>query len=357
LKQYTYKGRRAVQISTQEIGLTVTVEGGHVAELLHRKTGISPLWIPGWPSIEPSSYSTDRHPEYGDNAEAPLLCGLMGHALCLDLFGPPGPAEAAAGLPVHGEASLARYEVEPTERSLVMTATLPKAEMIFRRRIDLADNGLVHFHESIKNQACTDRPIGWTQHVTLGAPFLEGGSTRFAVSAKESKVFERNFNDGLGMQQPGAVFDWPNCPRKDGSVEDLSIFTAEPVSGGFTAHRMDPDREYAFFWAWSERYKLVFGYVWRREDFPWLSRWEENHLRPWAPWNSQGLALGMEFGVSPMVESRQEMVARGPMFDTPTFRWVPALTTISASYCAFLREAKRMPQSIRWDGGDRLELR
>jgi hypothetical protein len=323
---------------------------------MHRKTGISPLWIPGWRSIEPSTYSPDSHPEYGQNAESRLLSGIMGHSVCLDVFGPPGPEEAAAGIPIHGEAPLAHYDVEPAEHSLIMTAALPKAQMIFRRRIDLAENGLVHFSESLENLACTDRPIGWTQHVSLGAPFLAGGSTHLAVSAKESKVFERNFNDGLGMQTPGAIFDWPRCPRKDGSDEDLSIFTAEPVSGGFTTHRMNPEKEYAFFIAWSERHKLAFGYVWRRVDFPWLSRWEENHLRPGAPWNSQALALGMEFGVSPMCESRREMVDRGPMFDTPTFRWIPALTTISLSYCAFLREAETMPQAVRWDGGDSLEL-
>jgi hypothetical protein len=46
----------------------------------------------------------DRRPQ--------LLAGLMGHNLCLDIFGGPSDEEAAAGLSVHGEASVAPYEIE-----------------------------------------------------------------------------------------------------------------------------------------------------------------------------------------------------------------------------------------------------
>jgi hypothetical protein len=93
----------------------------------------------------------------------------------------------------------------------MMEVTLPKAELTFQRSLELADDGVVCFSESVHNCAATDRPIGWTQHVTLGAPFLERGNTRFLVSATRSKVYERPFNDGLGMQVAGAEFDWPLC--------------------------------------------------------------------------------------------------------------------------------------------------
>jgi hypothetical protein len=236
-----------------------------------------------------------------------------------------------------------------------MSCDLPRAELGFERTMQLADDVLV-FSESVENRSCTDRPIGWTQHVTLGAPFLERASTRFAVSSARGKVYEAGFNNGLGMQLDAAELDWPLCPRKDGNADDLSIVTTEERSGGFTAHLMDAHETHAFFVSWSPRYKLAFGYVWSREDFPWLSRWEENHLRPWAPWNSEGFALGMEFGVSPMVESRRKMVERGPMFGTPTFRWLPAQSTYNVRYCAFLREAEVMPQSARWDGERAVQL-
>src|SRR3954466_14016414 len=106
-----YRGRRAVQLENSDIRVTLTVEGGHIAEVLHKASGVNPLWIPPWPSIEPSTYHAELYPEYGGNTESRLLCGIMGHNLCLDVFGPPSPEEAAAGLSVHGGPSVVRYGI------------------------------------------------------------------------------------------------------------------------------------------------------------------------------------------------------------------------------------------------------
>jgi hypothetical protein len=118
MKQVVFRGRKAAQIESGEISLTVTEEGGHVAELRDKRSNISPLWIPTWASIEPSTYSAAGHPEYGGDAESPLLAGILGHNLCLDLFGGPDPEEEAAGRAVHGEAPVAAYKITGDEHSL-----------------------------------------------------------------------------------------------------------------------------------------------------------------------------------------------------------------------------------------------
>ena len=46
----TYRGRSAVSIENEEIRVTVLREGGHIAEILHKATGVNPLWTPPWPS-------------------------------------------------------------------------------------------------------------------------------------------------------------------------------------------------------------------------------------------------------------------------------------------------------------------
>src|SRR6185503_21245596 len=74
----SFRGRRAVQLENENLRLTVLVEGGHIAELLHKPSGINPLWTPPWPSIEPSTYDRSKHPEYGADSESKLLAGLMG---------------------------------------------------------------------------------------------------------------------------------------------------------------------------------------------------------------------------------------------------------------------------------------
>src|SRR5579872_1592882 len=132
-----YRGRRAHHIETPDLRVTVLVEGGHIAEIADKRTGVNPLWTPPWPSIEPSTYDRARHPEYGADAESKLLAGIMGHNLCLDLFGGPSPAEAAAGLTVHGEASIAPYDIRREDGKLLLQSHLPMAELSFQRTIEL----------------------------------------------------------------------------------------------------------------------------------------------------------------------------------------------------------------------------
>jgi hypothetical protein len=213
-----------------------------------------------------------------------------------------------------------------------------------------AQGNVVRISESLSNISPADRPIAWTQHVTLGPPFLERGLTRFRATATRSKVIDSDFNGGHGPQKRGAEFLWPLCPRKDGGIDNFLVYTSEAVSGGFTTHLMDPAREQACFLAWSPASKVLFGYVWRREDFPWLGRWEENHLRTAPPWNGRGLTCGMEFGVSPLLESRREMVEQNCLFETPVYRWLPAQERVFAEYCAFATVAAAIPEAATWDG-------
>src|SRR5438876_10589914 len=130
-----YRRRRAHSIETSDLRLTVLVEGGHIAEIADKSSGVNPLWTPPWPSIEPSTYDRARHPEYGADAESKLLAGIMGHNLCLDLFGGPSEAEAAAGLTVHGESSVASYEITASAGEIVARASMPMAQLRFERRL------------------------------------------------------------------------------------------------------------------------------------------------------------------------------------------------------------------------------
>ncbi|HKE24175.1 MAG TPA: hypothetical protein VKB88_17545 [Bryobacteraceae bacterium] len=328
----SWHGRRASSIENQSLRVTVLHEGGHIAEMLDKASGVNPLWTPPWPSIEPSSHDTRKHPEYGDNVESKLLAGIAGHNLCLDIFGGPSADEAAAGIGVHGEGSVAAYEIEASAGRLKMTACFPIAQIRFERTIELCRR-TVEIGETVESLAAFDRPIGWTQHVTLGPPFLECGITRFESSATRSKTFESAFgaNDYL---EPGAEFDWPVAPGAGGGSADLRRFGDKPSSSAFTAHLMDPGRDEAFFTAFHPALDLTFGYTWRRSDFPWLGIWEENRSRRHAPWNGGAIARGMEFGVSPMPETRRQMVDRGTLFGVPTFRWLPAHGRLEARYAA-----------------------
>jgi hypothetical protein len=276
--------------------------------------------------------------------DAKLLAGIMGHNLCVDIFGGPSAEETAAGLTPHGDASVARYELDVTGQAMSIRALLPHAELRVERRLELRDRA-VRIHESVENLTACDRPIGWTEHVTLGPPFLENGLTEFRASATRSKVFEHAVG-GDDYLQRGAEFEWPFAPCIDGGTADLRRFTSAPSSSAYTAHLMDTTREDAFFVAFAPNLRLSFGYVWARHDFPWLGIWEENHSRRYAPWNGAALTRGMEFGVSPMPESRREMIDRGRLFDVPTYRWIPARSRVAVEYWAILGDASAVPERL-----------
>jgi hypothetical protein len=328
----TYRGRRAKSIENDTVRVTVLREGGHIAEILHKPSGINPLWTPPWASLEPSTYHAAEYPEYGSSVEAKLLAGIMGHNLCLDVFGGPSDEEAAAGIGVHGEGSVAAYDIRASDGELVMTACFPLAQIRFERVITLRDSA-IDIREVVESLASFDRPIGWTQHVTLGPPFLECGVTRFQMSATKSRSFEIPFG-AADYLEPGATFEWPMAPRTGQGLADLSVFNSAPVSSAFTAHLMDPSREDAFFSAYHPGLNLSFGYSWKRADFPWLGRWEENRSRTHATWAGSAIACGLEFGVSPFPETRRQMIDRGSLFGEPTYRWLPARGRLEAEYTA-----------------------
>ncbi len=347
-----YRNRRAFQIETASLRVTVTAEGGHIAEVLHKAAGVNPLWTPPWPSIEPSTYNRVKHPEYGNDAESKLLAGIMGHNLCMDIFGGPSPEEAAAGLTVHGEASVVPYEISADSSEMNCRAELPLAQLRVERKIRLSPgSGVVRIVETVENLSVFDRPIAWTQHATLGPPFLEKGLTEFRASATRSKVDEEDSTGGKGYMKTGAEFNWPHVPRNNGGTSDLRVYTSAAVSGGFTTHLMDPARPQAYFAAWSPSTKVLFGYVWPRADFPWLGIWEENYSREQPPWNGKTLTRGMEFGVSPIPEPRRLMIERNTLFGERCYRWIPALSKARVEYCAFIGTADAIPENVLWDGG------
>ena len=345
-----FKDRDAVTIENEALRVTVLVEGGHIAEVLEKSSGVSPLWVPHWDSIEPSLYSPVRHPQFGSGPDAKLLAGIMGHNLCLDLFGGPSTEEADLGYTAHGEGSIVGYEIDEAQHGLEMRAMLPLAQISFSRALQLHGN-FVRIRETLESLADFDRPIAWTQHVTLSPPFLDPATTTFRASMTRSMVagFDTGFDAYL---KKDAEFDWPNAPRKGGGIADLCQMHPAAPASGYTAHLADPTREDAYFIAYSPQYQLAFGYAWKRRDFPWMGIWEENCSRQQAPWNGCCVARGMEFGVSPFPESRREMVERGRLFDVPTYRWLPARGRQEVEYwictqrCASVSEANCAPPSV-----------
>jgi hypothetical protein len=326
--------------------VTVLEEGGHIAEVFDKRAGVSPLWIPHWRSVEPSNFGDAQHSQFGTGPDAKLLAGIMGHNLCLDLFGGPSQHEALAGLTVHGEASVDRYNITESQNELSLQLVLPLAQLKFSRTLQLHAQH-VRIHETVENLGAMDRPLAWTQHVTLAPPFLDPATTQFRASVSRSFVSESDPGFDAYLT-PGAEFTWPIAARLDRKSADLRQMNETAPASGYTAHLVDPQHDHAYFVAFAPQFRLAFGYIWRRSDFPWLGIWEENCSRRGSPWDGRTVTRGMEFGVSPFPETRREMIDRNRLLGRPTYKWIDAHGRLEAEYWICSQVSGTAPESLNW---------
>lgn len=334
-----YHGRRAWTLKNDKVSLIVAPGGGHIASLtLNSGPGanLNPYWLPPWKSVEPGAWSRYGN-RYGDKPGAQLVSCILGHNICLDFFGAPSDAETKAGIPVHGEAPCVNWTaVSLSANKIVYAAPLPVARMRVTRTISLTPgSSALWITEKVDNLSSMDRPFGWQQHVTLGPPFLQEGSTHYDMDAGWGMVDKKEFSKGQRLKQ-GAEFEWPNAPGAAGDTIDLRTYPTGANNSDFTVCQMDPERGWVYFTAINPKKRLLIGYIWPRKIWPWAANWEENHFRTGHPWNGNGVARGIEFGTSPFAYSRRETVKMGMLHGTPTYRWIAAHESQSVSYAAFV---------------------
>jgi hypothetical protein len=258
----------------------------------------------------------------------------IGHFLALDGFGAPSEEERASGMPFHGEASRQVVKVMASRntgpgRSIILQTLLPLAQETLTRTIEMVDGeNIVYITSDLESGLAADRPVSWAEHATIGPPFLEKGKTVVDMPALNCRV--RPFKPG---PIPGRLvyerdFEWPLAPTKDGGKADLRLVPTDHNYLDLASCQMDPKRALAFVTALHLEKHLLFGYVFRRQDYPWLMSWMNytGDIRA---------ARGMEFSTQPFDVSHKETVAMSPLFGTPTFRWLPARAKLQTRFLLF----------------------
>jgi hypothetical protein len=102
---------------------------------------------------------------------------------------------------------------------------------------------------------------------------------------------------------------------------------------------MDQSRDVEFAVAFNRALHLVYGYLFRREDYPWLQHWV-GYPAP------AELARGMEFGTQPYDVSRHESISMGSLFGVPTFRWLTARGSIESHFLLFYSHTPEQMENI-----------
>jgi len=310
-------GKPVLMISNDKLTLGLRVEGGAMVRLV-----LNDDWA-------------------GMNA----LHAQLGHFVCVDGFGPVSPQEQAAGLPGHGEAHRVSWERVSSERmngstTVSFAATLPIVQEIFRRTIRIVDGeNVVYVESELENLLGFDRPINWGEHATIGSPFLEPGKTVVEMSATRAMTRSHDSQSETPPHRLASFrpFAWPMAPGLNGELIDVRPTPTQMPIGDHTTSLMDPARRLVFVTAFNASRQLLLGYVFRREEYPWTQLWEFYPDR-------DRIARGLEFATQPFDLPRREVIQTNSLFDTATYRWLPARSRIGSAFLIFYT---RTPDGFR----------
>jgi hypothetical protein len=332
-KKITHEGAEALQLSNGKIDLTVLTTGGAFADLHLTGDTLNALWDPvrmGRTAGVNANFGPSR-----------------GHFLCVDGFGPVSREEAAAGLSGHGEAYKLPWEVTSSSKSQIsFRVRLPLVQEVLTRRVTIAAGEQVALVESsLTSELPFDRVMLWAEHATIGAPFLKLGKT--IVDASSTRCQTKPYQAKGPRTFPGSVdFDWPSVPM-DGGLVNARVSPEKDATMNHIGCLMDPARPFEFITALDTESNLMLGYLFPRSDYPWVQHWMNYPANKTYSW-------GVEFGMQPYDMTKQELVGLTPLFNTPTFRWLPAKSTVSTRFAMFLTKvpaAMRRVDDVRYEGG------
>lgn len=301
--------------------LTVDLLGGSFVEFQFHDQNLNPLvWNNGGDRNQPRQ---------------------MSHFLCLDRWGWPSEAEAASGMPYHGEAGLVEWRVVDRTRSALggecahLEAHLPLANLAVRRRIRLDRREAVFtVTESVTNLNRLGSVLNMVQHPSIGPPFLD-----------ENTVIDANAAEGFALANTKPHPErwttwWPQALDSEGQCVNMRYLRGNQ-DPNVVAYVID--EELGWTAASNPPRRLLIGYLWRTSEYPWFIAWRRaDHGKPFA--------RGLEFGTTGLDWPPGELLRKGQIFGRPLFVHLDAGETLTKSFSAFLA---RIPEDYAGVGAVR----
>ena len=242
------------------------------------------------------------------------------------------------------------YERQGGTTSARFKVQLPLAHETLTRtyRVVTGEN-IVWVESELESLLAFDRPAFWGEHATIGAPFLEPGKVLvdMPVARARTKAYVAQANTANRQLQSLADFTWPMAPTRDGKQFDLR---SAPMAIGSTDHAtslVDPARRLGFVTALHLDKKLLIGWVFPTEHFPWVQTWLSYP-------GTNRMVRGLEFSTQPFDLPRADVLKAGLLFDQPVFRMLPAKSRIAANFLMFytrVPDGFRKVDDVRLDAG------
>lgn len=322
MKEKTAKTDTVVKMENNNILLLVNLNGGSYFDFHLKDLPINPINWHTKDSVKPA---------------------FRGHFLCFDRWGPPSAAEKANGFRHHGEVNTESWELLTAPQIIdgrstgSMMCKLPMAGLQLTRKIELsADEPVFFVTEDIRNLNRNGRMFNIVQHVSIAPPFLD-----------KSTLFDNNTLQGFEDREDGSldqdetILKWPEV-NHNGEKVNLRQFEGEwPRVSSFVYNQND---KYGWVTACNPGKKLMLGYIWETEDYPWINFWRSME-------NGVPMAFGMEFGTTGLHEPFPIVAKKGKIFDRNIYAFIDANEVISKSFTAFLA---KIPEDYK--GVEKIEI-
>lgn len=303
-----YVDRRFLQ--NTKSSLTIDLYGGALTDFHLHEDKINPLRF---------RFTSEQMPE-NNKAGAPF----QGHFICLGRWGAPSEGEIKAGVPNHGQLANMLWRLEEAnEQWIKMKVTSHLEGMQVNRTIEMdADNAIFTVEESVKNINPLGRLYNMVQHPTLGRPFLNNSTI---VDCNAEIGFDQYFSEN----PINYASKWPLGICHDLTTIDLRT-PNKPYNSVFS-FIMNKSSKYGWITVYAPQFKIVFGYVWRRKDYPWLHLWQD--------WSGNKIRYrGIEFGTAGIHKPFKEILAVSHLFGEKTFEYIDAGETVFRRYLSFLTQ-------------------
>lgn len=339
LRSATVYSRPAFLISNDKLEMAVAAQGGSILKIVIQgdSTGLSPF---GNPEMVPGVPENRKF-------QGPMV----GHFVCVDGFGPPSAEERKAGLAMHGEAYVQPWvpvesKREGTQTRVTFAVDLPLLHEKFTRTFRMLDGENVIYVESeLESALAFDRPANWAEHPYLFPPFLEPENTVVDISGTQSKTRAYSGTRPRLKLASSQDFTWPLAPAQDGAAVDVRAQPPGANWSGHTTTMIDTSRRLGFVTAINTARGYVLGYLFRREEYPWVQNYMNYIPNGWS-------GRGLEFATQPFDLPRKDMTDLGSMFGTPVYRWLPAKSKIGSRFLMFYA---RTPEGMRRVSDVRIE--
>ncbi len=313
----------SIILENSEIYLEIELKGAQFVDLHLKSNPVNPLiW----------KLEKDRMPRYAHED-----AHYKGHFLCIGNIGKPSTEEIEAGVVMRGEQTGKDWSVEREDDQIIrMESSSPTDSIEISRMMKIHESSSQFLViESFKNISVNGRATNVLQHATIGPPFLNE-STITNTNAKSGFYFKFEYPDPHWYQ-----YEFPIALIDTNKQETTDLRSVSLELNYISRHIFDMEDEFAWVTAYDPATGVLLGYVWPKEDYPWLNFW--NASKEGSP-----TARGLEFGTTGIGGTFDQLLSDSISFHG-RFSWeyIDAGETKEKSYLVFMADmGKNQPNPV-----------